>query len=148
MDVCREAMVLDTFQHLVVPNIAYDFQIEKHNHYTDEMPEFALLRYMIDDAVFIVRKGLWLHSRGRKFPIRSAMYTEQDFYTTVDWMDNDELGFDEELGWTFCEVCSILGLDPDEVRKRAHDYKSVPIEVYTQRRDAVPAGRRPKLRQR
>lgn len=148
MDVCSEAMVLDTFQHLVVPNIAFDFQLTKPLPVSDEMPEFAMLRYMIDDAVFIMRKGFWLRAHGRKFPEHGSMYTESDFYSTMVWMENNDMGFDEHAGWTFCEVCSILGLDPGEVRRLAFDYTSVPEEVFTQRRDAIPASRKAKIRQR
>jgi len=119
---CSEAKAEEIIEKMIVPLVAYDFQIDNESSvYSDEMPEFAMIRELLGDTITCIRKGLWLHHHGRTFPLTSAMYTEDDFVDAIAWIKHKHNVFDPDQGWTFVAVCDILGLDPDLTRRAAFE---------------------------
>lgn len=117
------------------PAAVYDVQISAKKKY--EQGEMALLREILDDAIFTIQKGIWLHEQGLEFPRVNSYFTESDFESAVHWITSDDEGFSPNWGWTFLTVCAILQVNAHSVRKRAFCIKDIPDEVFKMRRDLV-----------
>ena len=87
-------------------------------------PEKELLLAVLEDAIYCYRKYASAQSRAGREQFREA----------EDWL----MGGGDGWIFAFANVCDLLGLDPDYVRRGLRESKAAPVQTERKGRRQIP----------